>query len=120
MKNLVNEKKQNAWLSMCLLSAVINRSDKEIFEDNALMWYSATLKITNSVPSESLLDLCFHNLDKIISKAHLAEKISRELSSKGLESLLQLLTGMIQLMVGEDLSKMIIQLRCNLNLLNLF
>jgi len=73
----------------------MNHCDKEVFEDNALIWYRATLKIVNSVPSDSLLDLCLNNLDKIISKAYLTERISREISSKGLESLLQLITGII-------------------------
>ena len=90
---MLNGKTENDWMSMCLLCSTLKYCDPEVYAENALVWFKLTLKLLNSIPSESLVGLCLENLNGIVTKSVLAEKISREFSTKGLEPLLQLLTG---------------------------
>ena len=80
---------------MSLLHSVMKHCNKDIYEDNALLWFKQTLKLLNSIPSESLIGLCLENLNIIILKSLSVEKISRELSTKGLDPFLQLITGSV-------------------------
>ena len=80
---------------MCLISSILKNCNKEIYEENALIWFKQTLKLLNATPSENLMGLCLENLNTIISKSSSVEKISRELSTKGLDPFLQLITGIL-------------------------
>jgi len=93
LKDLLTSNHQNDWMSMSLLCSTLKFCDLEVYEEHALLWFKFTLKLLNSIPSESLVGLCLENLNGIVTKSVLAEKISREFSTKGLEPLLQLLTG---------------------------
>ena len=96
LKNLLNSgDNQSHWISMSLLHSVMKHCNKDIYEDNALLWFKQTLKLLNSIPSESLIGLCLENLNIIILKSLSVEKISRELSTKGLDPFLQLITGSV-------------------------
>lgn len=94
LKDLINEDEKKNWIAMCLLSCVVKSIDKELFEENALLWLKSTMMTINSAPSESLFGLCCEVLIEIITRSFQIDKISREISTRAVESLLALLLSM--------------------------